>query len=60
MKREKLGNLFWDDARGKEIVDRDTSVTLKNSIGDLDLQNFGEPNQGVTGLAKAIYLNCKV
>lgn len=60
LKGEKLGNLFWDDARGKEIVDRDTAVNLKNSIGDLDLRNFSEPNQGVTGLAKAVYVTCKV
>ena len=60
LKGEKFGDLLWDDSRTKEIVDQDTAVTLKNAIGDLDISNFGEPNQGVPGLAKAIYVCCKV
>ncbi|WP_373481082.1 hypothetical protein [Geminocystis sp.] len=60
LKPEKLGDLLWDDSRTKDILDQDTAVNLKNTIGDLDTKNFGEPNQGVSGLAKAVYITCKV
>lgn len=60
LSNDKFSDLFFDDARGKEMLDKDTIVELKNTIGALDISKFGEPNQGVTGLAKAIYVCCKV
>lgn len=60
LKGEKFSDLLWDDSRSKELLQEDNSITLKNKVGELDTTNFGEPNQGVAGLAKAVYVCCKV
>ncbi|MGI0482538.1 hypothetical protein ACN4EE_17365 [Geminocystis sp. CENA526] len=60
VKGEKLSDLVHDDNRTKDVLTLDNTVTLKNSIGELNPADFGAPNQGVGGLAKAIYLTCKV
>lgn len=60
LKGEKFSDLLWNDSRSKELLQNDNVITLKNNIGELDTSNFGEPNQGVAGLAKAIYVCCKV
>ncbi len=60
LKEEKLANLFFDDPRAKDLLDKDNVVNLKNKLGDLDISRFAEPNQGVAGLAKALYVCCKV
>jgi len=57
---DNFAKLLHGDSRAKEIIDKDTSVNLKNTIGELDVSNFGSPNQGVAGLAKAIYVCCKL
>lgn len=60
LKGEKFSDLLWDDSRSKELLQDDNAITLKNKIGELDTRDFGEPNQGVAGLAKAVYVCCKV
>ena len=60
LKEEKLAHLFFDDPRAKDLLEKDNLVNLKNNLGDLDISKFAEPNQGVAGLAKALYVCCKV
>lgn len=60
LKEEKLANLFFNDPRGKDLLDKDNLVNLKNTLGDLDISTLSEPNQGVAGLAKALYVCCKL
>ena len=60
LKDDKLADLFFDDPRAKDALDKDNTVNMKNELGDLDIRSFGEPNQGVAGLAKALYVCCKV
>lgn len=57
---ERLSELFWDDIRSKEQVQKDNPIALKNAIGEIPPSSLGTPNQGVQGLAKAIYRCCKV
>lgn len=60
LKEEKLAHLVFDDPRAKDLLDKDNLVNLKNNLGDLDISKFAEPNQGVAGLAKALYVCCRV
>lgn len=60
LKAEKLANLCFDDPRAKDVVNKDTVVNLKNNLGDMDITRLSEPNQGVAGLVKALYVCCRV
>lgn len=60
LKAENFADLLFDDSRIKEDLEKDNIVALKNTIGELDITKFGEPNQGVAGLAKSVYVCCKV
>lgn len=60
LREENLANLFFDDPRAKDLLNKDNLVNLKNKFDDLDVSKFAEPNKGVAGLAKALYVLCKV
>ncbi len=60
LKEENFAYLFHDDPRAKDILQKDNLVNLQNSLGDIDTSQFSEPNKGVAGLAKALYVYCKL
>ncbi len=60
LKPENFADLLFDESRTKDDLTQDNLVKLKNTISELDTTKFGEPNQGVAGLAKAVYVCCKL
>lgn len=61
LKEEKLADLFFDDPRAKDLLTKDTISSLKEKFSNpFDPKILSAPNQGVAGLAKAIYIFCQV
>lgn len=58
LRGEELSDLVVGDNRDKGSKARDTVQNLKARL--LDGNNFTAPNQGTTGLAKALYILCRL
>ncbi len=59
-KQEKFATLFFDDPRARDLINQDTLVNLKNEFSQSEITDFGKQNPGVVGLAKALYIFCKL
>jgi hypothetical protein len=61
LKIENLADLFWANSNDKEKKMRDTIDNLKDKFSDpFNPKDLSDPKEGVAGLAKAIYIFCRI
>lgn len=56
---EGLANLVLNDGRDQKSREQDQVQTIKNKLNP-DTMNLSPPNQGTAGLAKALYILCRL
>ena len=57
-KGEELSNLVFSDNRDNQARTVDTVQKVQEGL--LNIRNMTSPNQGTSGLAKAVYMLCRI